>query len=118
SSSLLLEIDAALLGTVKVGEESQLESAKICDVFTQRQFSVYVQIVHSDKAVILLHHAIGAFGELLAVRRGPPLFKIALAVKLASLIIKAVGQLMADDGSCSSVIHCAVPAVIEKGRLQ
>ena len=83
------------------------------------EFAVLVQADLFDaEAGELLLDAGGAIRVVFRIRLGPPVFEIALEVKLAPLIVEAVGHLVANNGPDRSIVKCIVGAQIEIGRLQ
>ena len=49
---------------------------------------------------------------------GPPVAQVALAVRLAPLIVEAVADLVADHGADRAVVHGVVRVHVEERRLQ
>src|SRR5947209_15034756 len=77
-----------------------------------------MHIVHYYVLRILIADALRARLKFFAVFLSPPVFKIALGVKLASLVIKAVRQLMANRATGVSIIRRVIHLRIEQRRLK
>ena len=60
-------------------------------------------------------HTIVKIGQVLLF---PPVVEISVAIKLAALVVKAVGDFVANDHPDTAVVHCGRLVFVEKGRLQ
>ena len=67
---------------------------------------------HLD-SVKLSHKAVGEFIEFLSILRLPPFIQITVFIKMASLVVEAVGHLMTYDNSYCAVIDGVVGSKIE-----
>ena len=94
------------------------ESAEIGDAFAFLELSVAVQTRLDFKSIELLRDAIAALAEILQVFRRPPIFQIAVGVKLRALIVEAVSHLVADHRADAAVIERVVSLGIEERRLE
>src|SRR3989338_6726382 len=87
-------------------------------VLAERQLAVYVYTVRGLLGACLCDKRLGFFSELLFVNDGPPLFHIALGVKLGALVVKAVRNLVPDDRADARVVDRRVGARVKKRPLQ
>src|SRR6185503_10899444 len=101
-----------------VGVVSDVESAQIGNRFARYELALQMQTRLNLKTAELINHTISAFIEILLVAFSPPVFQVALRVKLGARIIVAVRNLMADDSSDRSIINRIVCVGVEKWRLQ
>ena len=69
-------------------------------------------------AAVLLDKALAALAESLDGRRGPPVLQIAHLVVLTSLIVQAVGELVADDHADGAVVDGKRAGSVKEGRLE
>src|ERR1700675_708944 len=106
-------LDGFLVCSISDGQAS-----KVANALTEHELAVLVQAGLHFVAIELVHHAVAALSEVLAVVRRPPLVQVAFAVKFGALIVKAVADFMADDGPNSAVVHSVVGVGIVKGRLK
>src|SRR5947208_17117901 len=107
-----LALEALLIGLV-----SERQAAEVRNALSEHQLAVFVDVAGDHVRVELLLHTLGALLVVLQVFGGPPVFQIALGVKLAPLVVKAVGHLMADDGADPAIVHSVVRPGVEEGRL-
>src|SRR5207302_7001783 len=96
----------------------QDEAAEIGHVFAFGELAVDFYVVDNRVLGILVHDALCAFFELLAIFLGPPVAQVAFGIKLAALIVKAVRQLVADCASGIAVVGRVVKFGIVERRLQ
>src|ERR1700678_712480 len=75
---------------------SQNHSAQMGDIFTQRQFSVELNVIQNYILRILIRDATGALVKCFGVVRSPPVPQIAIGVELAAFVVKAVRKFMAN----------------------
>ena len=66
---------------------------------------------------VLVGDALSALVISLGVRLGPPIAQVALGVELASLVVEAVNDFVADDRANRAVIYGIVLLRIEEGWL-
>src|SRR5882724_390783 len=92
--------------------------AVVGGVLAQGEAAIEFEIVHRHETAVLVGDATGALFEFRAVLRRPPVAQIALRVELASLIVEAVGQLVADDNPDATEVRGIVNLLVEKRRLQ
>src|ERR1044071_2924166 len=72
-------------------EPRQFQTAKIPDRFNQNEFAVLVKVDFVDAETReLLFHAVGTIRIVLRVGICPPVFQIALVIKLAALVVESV----------------------------
>ncbi len=69
-------------------------------------------------AAVLLYKALAALTESLDGRWGPPVLQVAHLVVLPSLIVEAVGELVADYDANEAVVDGKGTGGVEEGRLQ
>ncbi len=69
-------------------------------------------------AAVLLYKALAALTEGLDGRRGPPVLQIAHLVVLTSLIVQAVGELVANDHADGAVIDGKGASGVKEWRLE
>ena len=77
-----------------------------------------MQIIYGNVGRILIVHALGTRVELLTILFGPPIFEVALGVKLAAFVVEAVGKLVSDGAAGVSVVRCIVCFAVVNWRLQ
>src|SRR5438270_1410326 len=97
--------------------ERDAQAAIVGRILAQGQASVEVNIVYGDKRAVLIGDAAGALFEFFAVFLRPPVGEVALSIKLAALIVKAMGKLVADHNADAAKIHRIVFGPIKEGRL-
>ena len=68
-------------------------------------------------AAVLIDKTIRQLGEMVAIGFGPPVFQVAVAIKLAAFIVKPMGQLVTNHGSNGAVIHRIAGVVRIERRL-
>src|SRR5580704_491928 len=94
------------------------DTSKVCDAFAEDKLAIFVQVAVHDVAVELRFNARGTFLEILQIVGRPPVLQIAVAVKLAPLVVETVSYLVTDDRAHSAVVHGVVRFGIVEGRLQ
>src|SRR6185369_5820536 len=67
---------------------SNQRSAEVSDILTARELGVNVDVVNHDVGCELVTEAINTVLEAVGVFFGPPVFEIALRVKLAALVVE------------------------------
>ena len=112
----LLAVAVLLRGLESVIGDAQ--AALVGDVLAQGQVAVGMLVLHDDDLVELCSQLLGGFLELLAVLLGPPVGHVAVLVKHAALVIKAVGHLVADNHADGTKVGSIVSLYIKEGRLQ
>ena len=105
-------------GPGQVGHQREPQPAVVRGVLAERELAVDVRVAGDDVARILIRDAARALFERRAVGRGPPVAQVALGVVLPSLIVEAVGQLVADDRPDGAVVGGGVAARPVERRLQ
>src|SRR3954471_697948 len=98
--------------------ECDRESSKVADVLAKREAAIHVQSGERFKRIELFDQHLGAFSELLVIRLGPPVAQPSVAVVVASLVVKTMTDLVANDGANPPVIHRIVCFEGKKRRLQ
>src|ERR1700730_18101567 len=106
-------LDGFLVCSISDGQASE-----VADALAEHELAVLVQAGLHFVAIELIHHAVPTLSEVLAVVRRPPLVQVAFAVKFGALIVKAMADFVADDGTNSAVVHSVVGVGIVKGRLK
>src|SRR5947207_3897367 len=87
---------------------SDTKAAVVRGVLTQREFAIQMNIVYCHKTAVFVNQALCSLLEGLGIFRCPPILKIACRIKLASLIIKPMGQLMSDDRADTAKIQAII----------
>src|SRR5205807_206293 len=87
-------------------------------VFSQGEAAIQFQIVDRGKAAVLVGNATGAFLKFLCVFQSPPIAEISLGIELAALIVKTVGEFMANHQADSAKIDRIIHIAVEEGGLQ
>src|SRR5438067_1228905 len=95
-----------------------MNSAVIGGILSERQFAIQIDPGNRTEAAVFSRNAVGAALERFGIFRGPPVAQIALAIEPPALIVEAVGQLVSDHYSDSSVIHGIIAARVVKRGLQ
>ena len=81
---------AAFFASLLHRRESDPDTTVVRCVFTEREAAIQMNVIHHNKLLVLIRKTTRPFVEFLAIGLRPPVHQIALAVKLASLIIKPV----------------------------
>jgi len=93
------------------GIEADDDAAEVGDVFAGRGLAVDVQRIEQGVAVELLHDAVHALVEALAVGLAPPLVQVAVGVVLAALVVEAMGEFVANGAGPGVAVHQRVVGV-------
>src|SRR6185437_4144551 len=107
-----------LLDALAQRHQSDVAAAIVRSVLTQSEPAVEVNALQRRELAVLVGDTAGALLEFLAVRIRPPVAEIALGIELAALIVKAVGQFMANDHANAAKVHGFVRGLVKEGRLQ
>ena len=98
--------------------QGDAQTAEVGDILAQCEFAVDVPGTDGDAGVELTDQLGGTDIEPGPVLGGPPVGQIACGVVFASLVIKPVRHLVADDGSDRAVVQRIVGQGIEERRLE
>jgi hypothetical protein len=101
---LCIQVNALALGVFFICDERQAQATVVGGVFAEDEVAVDFEVIDSSEATVFLHFAVGHGLVFLGVFVGPPVGDIAAAVELATLVVKAVSKLVADDASDVSVV--------------
>src|ERR1700730_11532362 len=101
-----------------VGGVGDSQAAEVADAFAEHKLAVLMQAGLDLVGVELFFDAGGALVKIFSVIGGPPVTQISLSVELRSLIVKAVGDFVADYGAHAAVIDGVVGLGVVEGRLQ
>ena len=93
------------------------QSAKIRNVFTQRQLPVAVQARQYLDVFVLTHHLRCSLLELRGILSGPPIAKCTGCVAFASLVVEQMNDFMSNHAAKATVIYSGICQGIEVGRL-
>src|SRR6185437_11486126 len=63
-------------------------------------------------------NAPSTFFKLCAVGVSPPVAEVAFSIKLAALVVKAMGQFVANDYANAAEVHSSVCSFVKERRLQ
>jgi hypothetical protein len=77
------------------------QAAQIGDVLTHRELAVDLDVIHGNILRILVREAAGTLLKLLPALGRPPIAQIALRVKLAAVIVEAVGEFVSNRAPLS-----------------
>src|SRR5258708_28659995 len=77
-----------------------------------------MHIVNGDEGGVLIGNTGRALVELLTVGVSPPVGQVAVSRVLASLVVKAVGQFVANDHADAAKVHGIIDIFIKERRLQ
>src|SRR5258708_1379705 len=92
------------------------DAAEVGDVFAEGQLAVDVHAGQHLIAVELVHHLLGAGLELLGVGLRPPLREVAVSVVVATLVVEAVRDFVADDRPDAAVVDGVIQREVEERR--
>src|SRR5216683_1301115 len=98
-----------------VGDEG---SAEVGYVLSAGELAVDVDVVDDYVGGELVAEAVDAVLEAFGVVLRPPVLEVALGVELAALVVKGVGELVADGGAGVAVVGGVVDAGVVEGRLE
>ena len=89
----------------------------VCDILPEGQFTIGLKPWCYGDRRELLSQTLGRRLELLTVLSRPPVVHVTILVEVGPFIIEAVGHLMADDDTDSTVVHSVISFHVEEGRL-
>ena len=100
---LLLPLEVLLKGHI-----ADVQSARVCDVLSERLLAI--NMIRCERGVepllvVLVDEALSAPLELLGSRIRPPTPESAALIELRTLVIKPVGEFMADQDQSSISCH-------------
>ena len=103
-----------------VGPPRDLETREVADVLADGELAVHGLPVGSlgRERVVLADERAGELLEGLAIRLGPPVGELALAVVARALIVEAVPDLVADDRADRAEVRGGVPRGVEEWGLE
>src|SRR3954466_12053268 len=101
-----------------IGRISDLEAAKVTEVFAKRQLALDVNARDRLVAIVLGHEAVSMRRVKLGSPRRPPIGEPAMRIELPPLVVEAVLNLVPDSRADASVIRSRIGLGIEIGRLQ
>ena len=93
-------------------------AAFVGGVLTECQAAVQFEIVDRYEVAVLIRDATSAFLELLAVLFCPPVAQIAFGIVLASLVVEAVCQLVANHDPDAAHVDGVIHLLVKKWRLE
>ena len=94
------------------------KTTKVADALPEHELSVQVEALLDVVAIELIDDAIAPLGEILAVFRRPPFVQISFSIKLGTLIVKSVADLVPNDRPDTTVIYGVVRVGIVERRLE
>src|SRR5436309_117819 len=98
--------------------ESNADSTVISGVLTQRETAIQVNVFHRNERAVLISDTASALFKLGKIGGRPPVLEVAFSIELAALVVKAMGQLVANHNSNPAEIDCIICTLIEERRLQ
>ena len=101
-----------------VGLVGNAQTPEITNVLAGCKFAVDGQAVDDHVAVVLGGQLVLKLLKAGVVLLVPPVAQIAVAIELAPLVVEAVADFMADDGSNAAVVDRIIRLHVEKWRLQ
>src|SRR5450830_410319 len=101
-----------------VGFVGNGDTGVVGNVFTQGQRAIHVVARQRAVAIVLLGQRVGLGREVFAVFRCPPVAQIAVAIGLATLVVEAVADFMADHGADGAIVDGVVRLGVKEWRLQ
>src|SRR6185312_16434395 len=90
----------------------------VSGVLAQGEAAIQLEIIDRGERAVFIGHATDALLKFLAVFSGPPVTQIAFGIKLASLIVKPMSKLMANDQANSAHVDSIIHLAIKEWRLQ
>jgi len=90
-----IEIEAFSFGIGQECDIGEPQAAVVGGVFAERELAIDLHVINHHEVAVLVNFTIGFFLELLSVLGGPPILEIAVAIELAALVVKGVGQFVA-----------------------
>ncbi len=84
------------LHVVFPGDIGQQRAAEIGNIFAQRKAAIDLDVIDDGVLRILVPNTSHALFELLRIGIGPPILQISFRIKLASFVVKAMRQFVAD----------------------
>src|SRR5690606_36973533 len=97
---------------------SDQQATEVSDIFSQSKLPLYVYALQWLISIILSYQFAGSFLEIFQILFLPPVLQIAIRIIPAALIIKTVGNLVADHCAYAAIIHSSICLVVVKRRLQ
>src|SRR3989344_5296732 len=94
------------------------QPAQVGNIFSKSELAVYMYTPCNGKVVVLLYQRLAFRFELFLVCRRPPEFKVALAVKLGALVVKAVRYLVPDNRADTAVVKSIVGRKVKERGLE
>src|SRR6185437_4047121 len=117
----------ALLGLAERGivlnalaqrNQSNVAAAVVCGVFAEGEPPIEMNVVNRRELAVFICNAAGTFFKLCAVGVSPPVAEVAFSIKLATLVVKAMGQFVANDYANAAEVHSSVCSFVKERRLQ
>ena len=87
------------------GIETYEYATKVGEVFAEGSLAIDMQGINRYHFIELLHQHIGTFYKLGSICGRPPTGEVAVLIRFSALIIKAMGDLMADSRGCGIAIY-------------
>src|SRR5581483_8410698 len=77
-----------------------------------------MNVIHGNERAVFVGNAAGSLFELGAVRRSPPVCKIADGIELTSLVVETMRQLVPNDDPDSPIVDRFIFRAVEERRLK
>src|ERR1700733_5957607 len=101
-----------------VGIKRYQNTAKVGDVLTARELSVYMNARIGLVMIVLAGQLGGLSAEVLFILPSPPVDRGARAVEVTAFVIEGVCHFVANDGPDAAVVDRCIVGHVEIGRLQ
>jgi len=101
-----------------ISQQTDTDTTQVTNVFTEREFAVYTQIIERLIAAVLLDELSCARLELRQISVCPPVAHNAVTIKGAARIIKAMADFVTNHGADATIINSIFCAQIKERRLQ
>src|SRR5690606_1073233 len=94
------------------------KATQIADIFTEGKLSLNIYTFKRLIGIVLGNQFSRSFPEILQIFFLPPVLQISIGIVPTPLVIKAMGDFMANNRSDASVVYRCISLVIIKRRLQ
>ena len=106
------------LGGILIGIPCHLQAAVVCQVFTQRQTTVGIQVRQHLDAREEIGIFVCACYKVFSITFLPPVVHVSILVVATALVIKAVRHLMTDYDTDSAIVEGVVSRWVKERNLQ
>ena len=90
----------------------------VCNIFTKSETAISVQAWQYLDLIEEIGHHFGASIKILLIGLRPPVDKVSIFIKLATLIIESMGHLMTNNYANSAIVERIISLHIEERILE